>query len=544
MSLSIAGRMALADFQERSRRFAFVVTIAISLYAGYAFLPPNQASYVTLRFADHRGIYNSAWVGAAIAMLTAIFVGLAGFYIIKNAIERDRLSRVGQILAATPVSRFVYIFSKMMSNFAVLASIALAMAVSAGITQVVRAEETHVQISKLLAPYLFLTLPSLLFIAAIGVFFECAPGLRGGGGNVAYFFVWGAGMAASGVGLYSSGKDFLGFGLLFPSMLEACQRAFPDYDPASGGMAMGLNFRNEGVWKLSTFVWNGVDWTPRMIAYRAAWALSAVGLVFAASLVFDRFGRETGVSSKRFFGRKTRPAGAAPAETGSEAALPGFAEHYRIAALDPASLRIVSSSHFLRLLTAEVKLLLKGTSVWWWLIVLGLAIASLVAPLDGARKFVLPLLAIWPVLIWSGMGVREARFGTDLVLFSAPHPVRLQIPAAWLGGVCVALLVSGAMLARLALAAEWGAVLAVLAGACFVPALALALGVWTGTSRAFEGLYTAFWYMGPLQPIPAIDYMGASRQSVEMGTPLVFAIVTAVLLALAFLGRRRQLLRS
>ena len=64
------GRMARADFQERSRGFGFVATLAIALYGGYAFLPPNHAPYATLRFADHRGIYNSAWVGAAISMLT------------------------------------------------------------------------------------------------------------------------------------------------------------------------------------------------------------------------------------------------------------------------------------------------------------------------------------------------------------------------------------------------------------------------------------------------------------------------------------------
>src|SRR4029079_3216594 len=91
-----------------------------------------------LRFAEHRGIYNSAWIGAAIAMLTASFVGLIGFYVRRNAIERDRQTRVGDVLAATPVSRFEYVFSKVLSNFAVLAVIALALALSAVVTQLVR----------------------------------------------------------------------------------------------------------------------------------------------------------------------------------------------------------------------------------------------------------------------------------------------------------------------------------------------------------------------------------------------------------------------
>ena len=61
-TLRTALRLGRADFLERSRRFAFLVTLAASLYAGYAFLPPNHSAYVTLRFAEHRGIYNSAWM--------------------------------------------------------------------------------------------------------------------------------------------------------------------------------------------------------------------------------------------------------------------------------------------------------------------------------------------------------------------------------------------------------------------------------------------------------------------------------------------------
>lgn len=535
-------RMARADFQERSRGFSFLATLAVSLYGGYAFLPPNHARYATLRFGDHRGIYNSAWVGVVIATLSALFVGLVGYYVIKNAVERDRRTGVGQILAASPLTRLEYVLAKALSNLGVLASVGLAMAVSAGITQVVRGEDTRVEIAKLLAPYLILTLPSLAMIAVVAVAFECTPGLRGGGGNVAYFFVWTLAMAASGVGLRSTGRDFLGFGLFLPSMLTAVKEAFPDYDPAIGRMSLGLNFNPTGSWNLTTFVWNGVDWQPWMIGYRLVWVGGAIALAGATALVFDRFAGEGGESRGRVGATKQ---GVRPTmEEGAPAAPPAFAGHGRLAALAPDSLPVVSSSHLGRLVLAETRLLLKGTSRWWWVVVLGLGVASLLAPVDAGRQWVLPFVAIWPVLRWSALGSRETRFGTDLVLWSTPHPLRLQLPAAWLGGVFVSLIVSGAMIVRLALAAEWGAAGAVVVGSCFVPALALALGVWTGSSRAFEGLFTALWYAGPLQPIPALDFMGASRAAVEMGMPLVFVALTVVLLGAAFVGRQGQMRRS
>lgn len=544
MRLAAVLRMARADFQERSRRFSFLVMLAISLYAGYGFLPPNHSAYATLRFAEHRGIYNSAWVGAAIAMLTATFVSLVGYYLVRNAVERDRVTRVGYILAATPISRFEYVLSKMLSNFVVLGSIALAVAVSAGVTQLVRGEDTTLQFTSLLAPYLFLTLPSMLFLAAIAALFEVTPGLRGGGGNVAYFFLWALGLVASGTGMSASGFDYVGFGLVFPSMREACAAVYPDCGSAQRGVALGLNFSESGAWNLTTFVWPGIEWTTGIAVKRAAWVLASIGVVWLASLVFDRFSSEGGDAPgrlRRTWGRPKRAASDADAEEDPEADRPSFSGHYSAAALYAPTQRAVSGSHFVRLLAAELRLMIRGASRWWYIVLFGLWVASALTPLDAARRFVLPVIWIWPVLLWSAMGIREIRFGTDQVLFSSPHPLRLQMPAVWLGGVIVALATGGVIGLRLLMTGEFGGLLAWIVGACFIPALALALGVWSGSSRAFEGLYTGLWYAGPLQPIAPIDFMGASRAAVDAGTPLVFAALTAALLTLAVIGRKRQL---
>ena len=65
--------------------------------------------------------------------------------------------------------------------------------------------------------------------------------------------------------------------------------------------------------------------------------------------------------------------------------------------------------------------------------------------------------------------------------------------------------------------------------------------MWTGTSRAFEAIYTMLWYVGPLQPIPPLDFMGASRTALERGMPFVYLVITVILLGMATPGRLRQL---
>src|SRR5437899_2657286 len=96
--------LARANLLERARRPAFLVLLGVGLWAAWLFTPPNDSAYATVRMADGRGLYGSAWIGTTVAMLTALFFSFAGFYIVKNAIAGDRETRVGEVLAATPIS--------------------------------------------------------------------------------------------------------------------------------------------------------------------------------------------------------------------------------------------------------------------------------------------------------------------------------------------------------------------------------------------------------------------------------------------------------
>jgi hypothetical protein len=127
------------------------------------------------------------------------------------------------------------------------------------------------------------------------------------------------------------------------------------------------------------------------------------------------------------------------------------------------------------------------------------------------------------------------------MVFSAPHPVARQLPAVLLAGVFVSVIVGSGAAVRLALAGEIMALLAWLVGALFTPALALALGVWAGNSRGFEIAYLLLWYLGVMNQVPAFDYAGVTSAGLIMGMPLVYLAITAGLVMLAALGRRRQL---
>ena len=534
MNPRVLYHLARADFLERVRRYSFLVTLALTLYAAYE---ANRGNIV-LSLGEYRGLYNSAWLGLLLSTTATMLVTMAGFYIIKNTVERDRQTGVGQILAGTPIGRITYLAGKVLSNFAVLFVIMAILACAAVAMQLWRAEEIGIDPWKLLAPFLFFTVPAFAFLAALAVLFECVPGLRGGFGNVFYFFFWVA-LLAGGLESKFLMLDLLGAGTIQHGVQMRAASELPDY---KGGFSFNIGPNDGRVYK--TFLWKGMDWTAPLILSRLAWMAFALLVLLLAAAFFDRFDPSRGLLHR--FVRAGRRIAFSPAETAEDLGASG-ATAERPGAVPPSAplhltplLEQEPKPRFAGVLSAELRLMLKGRSRWWYLVALGLFIGSFFAPAGEPRGKVLAFAWLWPVLVWSAMGTREARHDTGPLIFSSARALERQLPAVWLAGACVAALAGAGAGARALLAGDWRHLLAWAVGTMFIPALALALGVWSGTSKLFEGLYTALWYVGPLQPTRGLDFMGASPH-IPASEPLFYLGATVVLLAAAAVGRRRQI---
>ena len=161
------------------------------------------------------------------AMTSTLFVTLVGFYIIKNCIERDSAPPASGILAATPLTRLQYLLGKWLSNFAALTTILLLLAACGIVVQLWRATR-RVSTSALLLPFLILSLPAMAALAAWAVLFETVPGLRGGFGNVAWFFVW-AVLLVVPIETDQPWADMSGGAAVQKTLIEEARRQFPDY---------------------------------------------------------------------------------------------------------------------------------------------------------------------------------------------------------------------------------------------------------------------------------------------------------------------------
>ncbi len=511
-------QMVRADFLERVRRYSFLVTLAASLYLAYAV----AAEKIWIVVGNgYRGVYNSAWIGVLMALCCSTFLSLAGFYIVKNSVQRDMDTRVGQILAATPMRKEFYTLAKSLSNFAVLGCMVLVLMLAAFLMQRFQGTETGFSLWKLWAPFLLLALPTMLLTGSMALLFETVPGLRGGFGNVVYFFLW-----TAGIGLGATGMDDP-FGLQL--VYRGTRNALTSIDPTVL-QQFNFSFTMGGERAVRTFPWNGIDWTLNTLLMRLLWIAVALGLSLVAAVFFHRF------DPARSWGKRKQsdPAKASGSSEERSATAPVPITSVHLTPLNRASGRL----RFVHLVGSELRLMLQGLRWWWYAVAAGFLIGQIVAPDPAVRSWFLIFAWIWPVLVWSQMGCRETRYAAAALLFSSERSLSRQFPALWSAGVLIALLTGTGAGTRLALAGDRHSLAAWIAGAFFTPTLALALGVWTRGPRAFEAIYTVWWYIGPGHQIPGLDFIGTTPVS---SSPVTYACAAAILLAFAYSGRRMQL---
>ena len=528
-------QLALADWRERVRRHSFLVVMLVTVWFGWVALPPNHSIYATLQIDGTRGIYNSAWVGSVVAVLTSLFLSVAGFYVVKNTVERDRRTGVGEILATTPISKIVYTLGKTASNFVVLGSVVLVVMLTAAVMQLARGEDPHLDLLDLAAPFVLVTLPAMAIVAAAAVLFETVPGLRSGAGNALWVFfamvvLWGP--SISGVERGQPGNDPMGTAIIH-DIRRAQAQAFPHANPDR--FSMGFTFRKSGTWDLQLFRWKGPNWSMGRIAGRLLWFAVAIAIAMAAAIPFDRF--EAGKARQAT--KKTRARTQAP-KPGVEkrAPAPSSPVVHHLGAR-PA---VRERAGFTPLLRAELLLSLRGRPTAWWLVALGLFLGEWFSPIYVARAWVLPFAWIWPLLVWSDLGGREQRYQTVSLIFISPRPVVRPALATWVVGILVAIAAGLPVGVRLAVSWDFAGLAAWSSGALFIPAFALAAGTWTGGGKLFEGLYTFLWYAGPLQHVPLFDFAGSTAESVATGAWVGYGVAAAVLFGTALLGRRRLMM--
>ncbi|MFJ6772994.1 hypothetical protein ACIQOV_18890 [Kitasatospora sp. NPDC091257] len=530
MTGSVLAGLAVGDFRDRVRRPVYAVTLLAAVGLGYLAVPDAGGHWTIMDVGGSRGVYNSAYVGAVTALAGALWLTFGGFYVVRSGIARDGATGVGQILAATPLRTSQYLLAKFLSNLLVLASMVGVLAVTALLMQLARGEDRAVDPAALAEPFLLLSLPLMAFTAAAALLFETVPLLRGGFGNVVWFVL--AMVLAIGGQSASAPLDGLGVHRIARSMGAALEAQHGTADP--GGFSLGLTKVDR---PLGTFRWDGFDPSSGFLLGRLALVLAAFAVAVLPALWFGRFDPARGsggAAAPPEPAEVPTAAGAAGRLSGSDGTEPAGARRTTARGALPGT-EPRRAGAFGRLLAGEVRILVQGVSRWWWLVAAGLTAAGFVLPTDAVTGLLLPLVWLWPVLIWSRLGSRQVENGLEVLLGAYPS-ARRRLLAEWASGLVLTAVTGAAPLIRMLVAGDGAGTAGWLGGALFVPSLAMALGVVSRSHRLFQAVYLPLWWV-LVNNVAAVDFMGAVRVdgSPAGPGPLLVGALSAAMLAVVFL---------
>jgi hypothetical protein len=188
---------------------------------------------------------------------------------------------------------------------------------------------------------------------------------------------------------------------------------------------------------------------------------------------------------------------------------------------------------FTRMLRLELKLLLKGHSTYWVIGLLTLNIIQLFMSQQLLVSIVLPISWLWCVLVLSQLGQLEKQANTEELITYSKKSTMLQRLTSFAAGWVLFAIASFGSLVRFAAMAEWLLLVQIIIAISFSVSLAYFCGAFTGTRRTFEILFTAVWYIGPIQSLLYLDFFGVNSEvSWQAGMPYYFVAIALCLLML------------
>jgi hypothetical protein len=551
-----AYHVARTDFLARLRSRKLLVFLAVVVYVGYLINSGSFGVFYTVADGPSvNGALTAHLVGLNAGMAGSTVMLLAGFYVLRGTIERDEEHGHGPVLASSDTSGPVYLLGKLGSNVAVGALTAVVLAAAAVVNHAVHGVGPTDPVV-IAWPVLVMVVPLTVLVGGVAVLFGTIDLLSGTLGRVAYFF--GVTFLISGqilrpevaspaaVPATVKAVDVVGLTLAYDLTFESIRAAVPGFD---GGYASfgtgGSNAR--------TFRFEGGPWPAWFFLQRLGAVVVGIAVTVAAATPFDRF-RTTALGP---LGRLRRRLSPAPVLARIRSAVPsrraGRTDRKDGSGTRPPTVEEVSlppvtgrdAGGFGRVLGVELRRILRGQPRWWYLgAALLVGVPTGIAATGGATGFargLLPLVAVWPLFVWSRIGSQTARYGIRTQIVASTYPVG-QLVAEWLAGCLVAAAVGAATFTLVVLNAGPTALVGVIGAVVFPPSLALVAGLWTGSPRLFEALYLGIWYVGPLNGGFVADFVGVTARGSSTGVPLAFAAVGVAAVIIA--AQRRQVYRG
>lgn len=472
------------DYLQRTRSYAFLITLCASLAIAYTFVPATDAGYSTIRISDYVGVYNSAWFGYVTAIMTSIFLSLIGFYLVNSGIKTDYDTKVGQIIATTNIRNFTYLIAKALSNFLVLLTILLMVGIMSVTLFFVYNAGYPFEPFQFIKPYVLITIPSLFVISIIAVLFEVFLLKHSILQNIGFFFLFSVFLVYNPKTESDYSLDVFGSKIVMNQLEERVR----EITNSEEEMAMNIGFSIGNHHETKTFEFAGIDFPPSFIVSRLLWMALGVVLLFLSAPLFHRFNlKETSFKKNKAVINH----------------LSKTVETIRISSLPSP---MINFSVF-PLIKAECLLLFRNGKKWLWIVNIIGVVLLVVLPIKVAHQIVLPVLWFLQVSRLSSLTTKESVHNVHYFAFTSYKPLSRLLISQLSAGYLLMLVLALPLLIRLTVSSNYASVVAVILGALLIVLLAATLGILTKAKKLFEVLFFMITYAN-INGIAVVDYFG------------------------------------
>lgn len=472
------------DYLQRTRSYTFLITLCASIALAYTFVPEPSANYSTIRISDHIGKYNSAWFGYVTAIMTSVFLSLAGFYFVNNGIKNDVDTRVGKIIAATSISNFKYLLSKVVSNFLVLMTIVFLVFLMSIVLFYLYNAGFPFQPLQFIIPYLLLTISSMFLISVMAVIFEVVFGKYTVLQNIIFFFLFTSLMLFTPKSEIQYALDVIGNKIV----IDDFERTVKAITNSTDKTNLTIGYVVGKVKIAKTFIFNGFKFPAYFIISRFLWMIIGVGAIAFTSCFFHRFNLKVVVGEKTAKKKLT---------TNS------FQKGIKLSNLP----KIETNFSIVPLLRTELLLLIRKGKKWLWILNIVGMICLVFLPLNISLQMILPVLWFLQVHRISELITKEKAFKIHYFTLSSFRPIRRILVAQIFSGFLLLTFLALPLLVRLVTVHDFNGLISLILGASFVIFLATTAGIISKGKKLFEVAFFFITYAN-INGITFFDYYG------------------------------------
>ncbi|WP_053002473.1 hypothetical protein [Kordia jejudonensis] len=475
------------NYLQYVRSYSFLITVALSVYIAFSFVPSPEANYTTIRLGSFTGDYNTAWIGFVTAIMSSTILSLVGFFLINGSIRRDIETRIGHIIGTTRISNTAYIITKLLSNFLILFSILVIVGIVSVILSFLYGNGQRFQLSDFVLPYTIITIPTLFVVASFSLLLEILLPkktiLQYGIFLVGFFMI-----------LFASSPEKQGlfdvFGMQYPTAVVSNQIQAMHVGENTE-LAIGFISGGRNIDKVVTV--ESISFTTAYMLNRLFWVGFAFLLAIASSLFFHRFNIKERLTTQLKPKQKTNGK-SADFQLGNITETPEF------------------SSQLSPLIGAEILMLVRKSPKWLWGISFGLMVAMIFVPITFAHHYMLPLLWFLQVGVWSDLVTKDIAFRTHYFTASSYQPVQRLFISRIIAGVFIALFIAAPLLVRYIVELDFHTLLNIVLGALFIILLSVFFGTLTKSKKLFEIVFFFLIYSN-INLVSVTDYFGAVHTS-------------------------------